>query len=82
MKDSIETQASIKDQAPTVEIDLILKRVEELEVRFTQLETSLKETVSFDTLAATITNFSLVLKSQAVLAEIMLEVLKTQNQTP
>ena len=33
-------------------------------------------------LAATITNFSLVLKSQAVLTEIMLEVLKTQNQTP
>ena len=38
MKDSKETAALIKDQAPTVEIDLILNRVEELEGRFTQLD--------------------------------------------
>ncbi len=39
MKDSKETAALIKDQAPTVEIDSILKRLEELEDHYTQIET-------------------------------------------
>jgi hypothetical protein len=65
MKDSKETQALIKDQEPTVEIDLILNRLEELEERCTQLETTLKDTVTFDTLAAQLTGKKTVKKRRA-----------------
>jgi len=36
MKDSKETQPKIKDPAPVIEIDSILKRLEALEGQFTQ----------------------------------------------
>ena len=65
MNDSKETQTLIKDQAPTVEIDLILKRIEELEGRCTQLETTLKDTVTFETLAAQLTGKQTVKKRRA-----------------
>jgi hypothetical protein len=55
MKDSKETQNVSKDPAPAIEIDSILRRVEELEGRCTQLGTILKDTVTFDTLAARLT---------------------------
>ena len=55
MNDSKETVTKNKDQAPVNEIDSILKRFEELEERCAQLETTLKDTVTFDTLAARIT---------------------------
>ena len=42
MKDSKETQPKIKDPAPAIEIDSILKRLEELEGRCTQLEATLR----------------------------------------
>lgn len=42
MKDSKETPTVIKDPAPAVYTDLILKRLEELESRCTQLETTLE----------------------------------------
>ena len=65
MKDSKETLTKIKDPTPTVEIDLILKRVEELEARCTQLETSLKDTVTFDALASRLTGQKIVKKWRA-----------------
>ena len=65
MKDSKETAALIKDQAPTVEIDSILKRLEEAEDHYTQIETSLKDTVTFDTLAARLTGQKTVKKVRA-----------------
>ena len=52
MKDSKETTAKFEDKTPLIEIDSILKRLEELEGRYTQLETTLEDTVTFDTLAA------------------------------
>ena len=55
MNDSKETVAQIKDQTPAFDTHSILKRLEELEGRCTQLETTLKDTVTFDTLAARIT---------------------------
>jgi len=55
MKDSKETLAKIEDPAPVIEIDSILKRLEDLEGRCTQLETTLKDTVTFDTLTARLT---------------------------
>jgi hypothetical protein len=65
MKDSKETQPKIKDPAPAIEIDSILKRLEELEGRCTQLETTLKDTVTFDTLAARLTGKKTVKKVRA-----------------
>ena len=62
MNDSKETQSVAKDKAPAIEIDLILKRLEELEGRCTQLETKLENTVTFDTLAARITGKKTVKK--------------------
>ncbi len=65
MKDSKETLAKIEDPAPAIEIDLILNRLEELEGRCTQLETTLKDTVTFDTLAARLTSKKTVKKRRA-----------------
>ena len=65
MKDSKETQPKIKDPAPVIEIDSILKRLEELEGRCTQIETTLKDTVTFDTLAARLTGQKTVKKVRA-----------------
>ena len=65
MNDSKETLAQIKDQEPAIEIDSILKRLEELEGRCTQLETTLNDTVTFDTLAARITGKKTVKKRRA-----------------
>ena len=62
MKDSKETQPKIKDPAPAIEIDSILKRLEELEGRYTQIEITLKDTVTFDTLAVRITGKKTVKK--------------------
>ncbi len=59
MKDSKETLAKIEDPAPVIEIDSIVKRLEELEGRCTQLETTLKDAVTFDTLAARLTGHRL-----------------------
>ena len=55
MKKSSEIPDVIEDSAPTVDIDLILNRLDELEGRCTKLETILKDTVTFDTLAARLT---------------------------
>ena len=55
MNDSKETSPIKKNQAPVNEIDSILTRLEELEERCTQLEITLKDNVTFDTLAARIT---------------------------
>ena len=65
MKDSKETLAKIEDPAPVIEIDSILKRLEELEGRCTQLETTLKDTVTFDTLASRLTSKKSVKKRRA-----------------
>jgi hypothetical protein len=65
MSDSKETPALIMDPTPTVEFDLILKRLEELEGRCTQIETTLKDTVTFDTLAAQLTGKKSVKKVRA-----------------
>ena len=62
MRDSKETVAQIKDQSPAIDIDLILKRLEELEGRCTQIETTLKDTVTFETLAARLTGKKIVKK--------------------
>jgi len=55
MNDSKETATKNKDQAPDIDFDPILTRIEKLEERCTQIETSLKDTVTFDTLAARLT---------------------------
>ncbi len=55
MSDSNETANKIQDPAPAIEIDFFLNRLEELEERCTQLETTIKNTVSFDALAARLT---------------------------
>ena len=65
MKDSKETAAQIKDPASANEIDLILIRLEELEGCFTQLETTLKDTVTFDKLAARLAGKKTVKKRRA-----------------
>jgi hypothetical protein len=57
---SEDTQSAAKETVPEVNTDLILKRLEELEDRCTQLETTLetalKETVTFESLAAHLTD--------------------------
>ena len=65
MKDSMETQTKIKDQAQAIEINSILQHLEELEGHFTQLEITLKDTVTFDTLAARITGKKIAKKRSA-----------------
>ncbi len=62
MKDTKETVSKTKDQTPAIDIDSILKRIEELEERCNQLETTLKDTVTFDTLAARLTGKKTVKK--------------------
>ena len=63
MRDSKENVA--KNQAPVNEIDSILKRLEELEECCNQLETTHKETVTFDTLAARISGNKTVKRRRA-----------------
>lgn len=63
MRDSKENVA--KNQAPVNEIDSILKHLEELEECCNQLETTLKETVTFDTLAARISGKKTVKRRRA-----------------
>ena len=65
MKKSSEIPDVIEDSAPTVDIDLILNRLDELEGRCTKLETILNDTVTFDTLAARITGKKTVKKRRA-----------------
>ena len=65
MNDSKETAAQIKDQAPAIDIESIIERLEELEGRCTQIETTLKDTVTFDTLAARITGKKIVKKRRS-----------------
>ncbi|UCD97367.1 MAG: hypothetical protein JSV42_10315 [Chloroflexota bacterium] len=55
MKDSKETVTQIKNQKPEVDLGPILTRLEELEERCTQLETTLKDTITFEKLAARLT---------------------------
>jgi hypothetical protein len=56
---SADTQSVAKYTSPEVNTDLIMKRLEELESRFTQVETtleaSLKNTVTFENLAVRLT---------------------------
>ena len=65
MTDSNETVTKSKNQAPVSEIDSILTRLEELEERCNQLETTLKDTVTFDALAARLTGKKVVKKRRA-----------------
>jgi hypothetical protein len=65
MRDSKETKAKMKDIAPGNEIDLVMKRVEELEERCTQIETTLKDSVTYDALANRITGKKIVKKRRA-----------------
>lgn len=65
MRDSKETKAKMKDIAPGNEIDPILTRIDQLEELCTQLETTLKDTVTFDALAARITGKKTLKKRRA-----------------
>jgi hypothetical protein len=65
MNDSKETVAKIKNQAPAIDIDPILTRQEELEERCNQVETTLKDTVTFDAMAARLTGKKTVKKRRA-----------------
>ena len=65
MRDSKETVSKVKDQATAIDIDPFLKRLEELEGRCTQLETTLEDTVTFDTLAARISGKKTVKRRRA-----------------
>jgi hypothetical protein len=62
MKDSKETAPKNKNQAPDIDIDPILTRIDELEERCNQLETSLNDTVTFDSLAVRLTGKKIVKK--------------------
>jgi hypothetical protein len=55
----------MKDIAPGNEIDPILTRIEQLEELCTQLETTLKDTVTFDTLVARISGKKTVKRRRA-----------------
>ena len=55
MNDSKETVDKIKDQAPEIDIDSLIKRLEDVEEQCTQLEATLKDTVTFETLAVRLT---------------------------
>ena len=65
MNDPKETVTKNKDLTPVIEIDSIVKRIEELEVCCTQLETTLEDTVTFDSLAVRLTGKKTVKKRQA-----------------
>ena len=65
MNDSKENVTKNKNQEPTIQNDSILKRFEELEERCAQLETTLKDTVTFDALAARIIGKKSVKKRRA-----------------
>ena len=65
MRDSKETKTKMKDIATGNEIDPILTRIEQLEELCTQLETSLKDTVTFDALAARIIGRKVVKRRRA-----------------
>ena len=65
MKKSSEIPDVIEDSAPTVDTDSIMKRLEDVEERCTQLETSLKDTVTFDNLAVRLTEQKTVKKRRA-----------------
>jgi hypothetical protein len=65
MKDSKETRTIIKDPSPAIEIDSILKRLEELEGRCTQFETTLKDAVTFDALVARLAGKKTIKKRRA-----------------
>ncbi len=65
MKDSKEIRTKNEDPAPAIEIDSILTRIEELEERCTQLEISLKDTVTFDTLPSRLTGKKSVKKRRS-----------------
>ena len=65
MRDSKETISKSKDQAQAIEIDSILTRIEELEERSNQLETTLMDTVTFDALAARISGKKTVKRRRA-----------------
>ena len=65
MNDSKEPRNVTKDPAPAIEIDSILKRLEKLEGRCTQLETSLKDTITFETRAARLTGQKTLKKVRA-----------------
>jgi hypothetical protein len=62
MNDSKENVTKNKNQEPTIQNDSILKRFEELEERCAQLETTLKDSVTFDSLAARLTGKKTVKK--------------------
>ncbi len=47
MNDSKENVSKNKNQAPAIDIDRIMTRLEELEERCTQIDTTLKDTVTF-----------------------------------
>ena len=66
MNDSKETVTKNKDQAPAIDTDSVLNRLNELEERCTQLETTLKDIVTFDTLAVRLTGMKTVKRRQAV----------------
>jgi hypothetical protein len=65
MNDSKETVAKSKDQAPAIDLNPILTRLEELEERCTQIENTLKGTVTFDKLAARISGKKTIKKRRA-----------------
>jgi hypothetical protein len=65
MKKSSVIPDVIEDSAATVDIDLILNRLDELEGRCIKLETTLKDTVTFDTLAARLTGQKTVKRVRA-----------------
>ena len=65
MSDSKETEAKVKDQTQAIDINSILTRLEGLEERCAQFETILKDTVTFDALAARLTGKKTVKKRRA-----------------
>ena len=58
MKSTRVTPIVDKNPEPIVDIDLIIKRLEDLEGRCTQLATAMKDTVTFETLAARLIGIS------------------------
>jgi hypothetical protein len=64
MSASRETVTKNKDQAPAIDTDSVLNRLNELEERCNQLETILKDTVTYDAPAARITGKKIVKKDE------------------
>lgn len=65
MSDSKETLTNSKIHTQSIDINLIEKRLEELEKRFTQLETIIQTTFTLDALAAWITGKKTIKKRRA-----------------